>query len=144
LTVSAHSGEPAGLFIQGDPAPLIGRTCRRLVAVAFVVDGAVRDDANEVLIETAEDWTQLCFDHGLVFWRPDREAPEPYAGGPGEGSFVLTEIEPAAGRRIVAIDTDIGEIETRVTLRLDGLEVLLIHDRGRDATVVSVQPPQDR
>lgn len=143
MSVTIHSGEAAGLFIQGDPETLVGQICRRLVPVAFVVDGAVRDEANEVLIETGEGWTQLCFDHGLVFWRPGREAPEPYAGGPGEGDFVLGEIAEAADRRILAIDTEVEEIESRVTLRLAGLDVMLIADRSRDATTVIVRQPRD-
>lgn len=144
MSLAVHSGEPAGLFIQGDPAPLIGQVCRRLIPVAFVVDGETRDEANELLMETADGWTQLCFDHGLVFWRPDREAPEPYDGSPGEGSFRLNEIEAARERRIVAIDTDIGEIETTVVFRLEGLTVRLIADRSRDATRVFVQPEPSR
>ena len=137
-----HTGHPADLNVVGDPAPLLGQVCEQLICTVFVEDGRIIDEANEVLIRTTGGWTQLCFDCGLVFWRADRQAPEPYeAEDEGEASIVLNDITAVRGQVIAGIETDIGDLATVVTLRFERAEIRLISSASEDTTEVRVITP---
>ncbi|MDO9337861.1 MAG: hypothetical protein Q7T61_15810 [Caulobacter sp.] len=143
MNAPVHTGLPADLNVVGDPAPLLGQTCLELICTEFVEDGRITDEANETLIRTLDGWTQLCFDCGLVFWRPDRHAPEPYEAAPdtGEASIVLKDVAAVRGQLITGIETDIGEAVTVVILRFqNGAHVRLISSVADDTTEVRVSP----
>ncbi len=134
-----HTGLPADMNVVGDPAPLLGQVCEQLVCTVFVEDDRIIDEANETLIRTPGGWTQLCFDCGLVFWRPGRPAPQAHDAEGDGASTVLDDIASVRGQVITGIETDIGEAATVVTLSFaNGAQVRLIADATEDVTQVRV------
>jgi len=66
------------LEIHGTPPQLATLACDELLCEQYWYQGALTAPANVIHFRFASQWSRLTFDHGIIFWRPRSERPEPY------------------------------------------------------------------
>ena len=69
----------SSLEINGEFPPIEQRELTRLICEQFWYDGELKDSANVVHLYVDNHWFRLYFDCGIIFWREQSAAPEPYS-----------------------------------------------------------------
>lgn len=68
----------AEVEVNGTPPSLAQRVCNELLCEQYWHKGTLVEPANVIYFRFGEDWHRLTFDHGIIFWRQQRERPCPY------------------------------------------------------------------
>ena len=72
------------LETNGITPKLQDQVCEELICQQFWLEGKLVNEVDVLYIKTEGRWHQLYFDEGIVFWRPQQQAPQPFAQSPGD------------------------------------------------------------
>lgn len=90
--------------VNGEPPPLAGQLVEEFLAAEYWHKGELVDPANVVYLQFGGAWRRLCFDFGVVFWRPHDRAPESVPPGEQDFAYPLVDLGRRFGIRGVMLD----------------------------------------
>jgi hypothetical protein len=64
--------------IVGDPPYLSGKVCNALISERIFHNGELYAEANVIYLKADETWHRLFLDVGIIHWRPQDHAPQPF------------------------------------------------------------------
>jgi hypothetical protein len=83
--------------IVGRPPALAGLACAGFVCQGFVNKGEPVQNAGTVYLRFSETWYRLIIDCGVIIWRDQTEAPEPWSVESEGWDYPHVDVGAAAG-----------------------------------------------
>lgn len=111
------------LEINGDPPRLAGLRCDAILCVEFWHAGSLVTPAAAVYLCFEGRWQQLSFDCGIIFWRAEQGAPQPFSAPEIEASYPVVDVgaqRQLIGVRLSEYQAEAIEGGARVTFTFDG------------------------
>ena len=124
------------LQIDGIQPKLEDHVCETLICQQYWYEGKLQDEVDVLFIQANSRCHQLYFDNGVVFWRSQRELPQPAQPDPGNKfAYPLIDLGEKYrlnGRLITALLVEPWPDGARVAMEFEnGGELILYHQDNR-------------
>lgn len=128
------------LEIDGVPPQLASLRCEELICEQYWYRGVLDEPANVVYLRFGSRWHRLTFDHGIVFWRTQKERPAPYSMHELEAEVRLDDLGARlglAGCVLVSYETHVVEGGSAVAFRFESGVSVEFRSVGDHTVIIS-------
>lgn len=113
----------AEVEVRGIPPSLEQLACEELLCEQYWHKGKLVEAANVSYLRFGTDWHRLTFDHGVIFWRQQRERPCPYTMPELESETRIDNLGERyglSGRRLLSYSTSATTGGSEVVFSFEG------------------------